>query len=1236
MVERIWQSMTPIKDVIRCVQSILVILTLCFSGTIVAMTVTPREVLFKARPTSSKAAAAVAGISEITPLLHVQGHSKPALGGQIYKATLSPTASMPQVLRNLRSRPGILYAQPNHVFHTFQVPNDPRVTDQLHLDLISWPALRAVLPSKEKDVIVGIIDSGIDRDHEDLAAHVWTNSVELAGRPGVDDDRNGYVDDVYGWDFTDAPTLPGQGDYVAPDNDPSDESSHGTQVAGIIGAVADNGVGIAGVADARLMAIRAGLNFDQGGTFLQEDDLAAAILYAVDNGADILNLSWGSFDRAFVIEDAVRYAVERGVVVVAAAGNAGQAPVAYPAALPGVISVGATETSGQLASFSSFGQTLDLVAPGVNIFSTRLDDTYGPRSGSSFAAPQVAGLAALLLSRQPDLNSEQIRGALVASASDLGELGWDRMSGAGQANAEELIPYVTGIRVSTTARIIVPGSDLEVAGTGTVIAAGSGPNTLGYRLSWSPNTEVPMWTTIAEGTSVENIEQPWSVPSDLADSAVVLRLEIKSSDVSRPIEHRVRLRANPLQPEMTSLFFGPILTGRAISWRIRWVTQRPSFGSAILSDGFVQDTIRTNKLDRFHEAVIPDPTIAQILTFQIWMRSPSGLQALTSPESIPVVPARIPTIGFSEIANLPDGFLPDRVSDFDGDGRPEIALMPYVEGLAFSPVEINEFSEDRFTQAHTTLDAFLPWNVGDVNHDGRPDLLASSVARIRLLSGSPFPTTIVEDRSGVWGGEIGDADGDGATEILARSTVDHTIRVIRFQEGGEFEEVASLVDFSEGIGEMGSRFVVTDFDGDFRQDLIVGDADGDVWSYEFDGDGYSPSILLPGDDDTDARIIGGGMDLDGDGQNELVVARAFPNGDDPLNGWWDLEIYESAAHNQLQLEWVQRISGVTTPGNGISLGDLDGDGSPELAVALIPDLYVIKGDGPDLYRPIYHTNIALTYRPLISDLDDDGAMEIGVNKGGRIQILERDLPTDTAQRPEFVEAIQIVGDRISLAWMPTPSAENYRLTRSLNDGPAAEVTSSPAQTYVDEGVTKGDHVRYVVEAIAGIEAIQSSPVELFVDGLPEITGAERLDDSRLAIQYSKPMSIEAADPNGYRLTPPGIVPTSGIRDQGNRRVVLTFETAILDGTTYTIEARSASDLAGSLVAPGSRSVSFTPGATSTAATADFDGSGTVGFPDFLMFAVAFGGTDSTFDLDDDGTVGFSDFLMFAALFGQAA
>ena len=259
------------------------------------------------------------------------------------------------------------------------------------------------------DVTVAIVDSGVDLGHPDLAPNLWTNPGEIPGN-GVDDDGNGYVDDVHGYDFVDG------------DADPQDENGHGTHVAGIVGARGGNGIGGSGVAwRARLMAVRVLDDQARGSTAA----VAQGIHYAVDNGARIVNLSLAGPTATADLEEAVRYAQDHGVLIVAAAGNAGAdlaSTPTYPAALPedNVLGVAATAQGGVLSSVSDYGPGADVAAPGEQILSTALGGGYEWRTGTSMAAPHVTGALVLLAAARPDLDALGLRDALLGHVRHTG------------------------------------------------------------------------------------------------------------------------------------------------------------------------------------------------------------------------------------------------------------------------------------------------------------------------------------------------------------------------------------------------------------------------------------------------------------------------------------------------------------------------------------------------------------------------------------------------------------------------------------------------------------------------------------------------------------------------------------------------------------------------------------------------------------------------------------------------
>jgi methionine-rich copper-binding protein CopC len=263
-------------------------------------------------------------------------------------------------------------------------------------------------------IIVAVVDTGVNYNHSDLAGNIWVNASEVVGN-GIDDDGNGYIDDIYGYDF------------VNRDGYALDDKGHGTHVAGIIAGLR-NGTGVTGVAyDATIMPVKV-LDSTGNGSF---SNVAAGIIYAVNNGADVINLSLGAYGvSSSSVTSAITYALNNGVLVCMASGNDSQASPTYPAILAktaGGIAVGAVNSSDTVASFSNDAGSVTpfdyVVAPGVSIYSTYTGTGYAIMSGTSMATPYVAGAAALLLSAEPDFSSDwtlaQLENILSMSAQSL-------------------------------------------------------------------------------------------------------------------------------------------------------------------------------------------------------------------------------------------------------------------------------------------------------------------------------------------------------------------------------------------------------------------------------------------------------------------------------------------------------------------------------------------------------------------------------------------------------------------------------------------------------------------------------------------------------------------------------------------------------------------------------------------------------------------------------------------------
>lgn len=1160
---------------------------------------------------------------------------------QVYRLRI--LANPPEAAKAFAAHPNVVYSEPNYLYYHSSVQNDPMFTDQINLEKIHWQDLWKKIGPIQKQAIIAIVDSGVDYIHEDLAENIWINSAEFRGQPGLDDDSNGYVDDIRGWDFTDAPNLPGKGDFLTRDNDPLDESGHGTHVAGIAAAISNNAVGIGGIApDAKLMVLRAGATLLSDISFLEADDLAAAIVYAVENGAHILNMSWGSKERSFLIQDAVRYAAESGVILVSSAGNSGNSGLFYPGAFTETISVGATDRNDLLASFSSVGPTLDLTAPGVNILSTLPNNAYGLRSGSSISAPHVSGLAALLLSRRPELTHHQIKTLLSTSALDLGALGWDERFGAGRIDSAPLLIALTSPVKPPIVQILAPYTDEATEKTFNIIAHASGESLTSYRISWGLGRSPESWTLLQSGPPKSHITCQWTV-SELPDSVVIIRLE---ADIkSKPsLEHRVRVLIQRSSPSILALGFGPELEGPDLVYRVRWSSDQPSEGYLLFRpfEATTEDTLSSGIVNHHHTVTLPSNLPTGPLLFRILARGPAGHTTLSPTETLPYLPFRVPQNGYNEIATLPNGFLSDRLTDYNGNGKPEIILMPYIEGQAFSPTLIYEWeSTGNFRKIFQSTSNFLPWTIGDANGDGHPDLLGTEFARLRIFSGNiidPFPSQQILDLNETWGGEIIDLDGNGQNEIIVRSLDNRDIRVLTLQGVDTFEQVAFLPNPTPGSGHTGPRFVMGDFDGDSRNELLAGDDDGDLWIYESQtGRIFTPTWKLEGNDATDARLVGGGVDLDGDNHLEFFVARALPEEGEAINGHWELEAYSASASNTYVLEWSTRISGVISTGNGITTGDLNGDGKPELVVCLRPDLYIFQSDKPDLYRPIFHTKIGLTHRPLIADLDLDNKPEILFNKDQAIRVWELQKPSLDFISPQILSAHPLGVSRAILTWMVTPEATNYRLYRRSETTPFSIQASNLTKTaYIDTGLTENFLYHYQVAAvIPNKDEMLSNTVTVRPNPPPKLLGIHTNGPRILLLTFNEPLHSNTANPGAYSIVGMGH-PTSALLDRESQRIVLTFASTFDPKTVYTLRLLNVADTSGVPLDPRFRTSTFTPKSKNSTLIqlADFDGNAIVGFSDFLLFSEAFGSSNPIFDLDRDTIVSFSDFLLFTSVFGK--
>lgn len=352
-----------------------------------------------------------------------------------FKQTAAGEADV--IIQELLQSGLVEYAEKQPIYRTNLEINDTYKGNQYALNLVkatnAWELVKdKPFMTEGSNIVIAVVDDAININHPDLVDVLWTNSAEIPGN-GIDDDGNGYIDDYNGVDVSLATNTP---------LPPSSSFNHGTHVAGIAAAKSNNGIGVASLAyNARLMAIKA---TNEAGYVNAGYE---GIIYAVENGAHIINCSWGGTGSSQVLQEIINYAINHNVMVVGAAGNNGVSTPFFPASYNGVISVANTNESDLKHSSSNYGTRVDISAPGYNIYSTRWNGGYEYKTGTSMSAPMVASLLALMKSIDPTIPNEQIKGCLINTADDLYALNpsFEGLLGSGRINAEAAVSCVLAL-----------------------------------------------------------------------------------------------------------------------------------------------------------------------------------------------------------------------------------------------------------------------------------------------------------------------------------------------------------------------------------------------------------------------------------------------------------------------------------------------------------------------------------------------------------------------------------------------------------------------------------------------------------------------------------------------------------------------------------------------------------------------------------------------------------------------
>ncbi len=1001
-------------------------------------------------------------------------------------------------------------------------PNDPNYTEQWNLTLLNMPQAWGIENGKPH-VTVAVVDSGIATQHPEFRSRLWENVGEIP-RNGIDDDGNGYIDDRNGWDFSDAPTLLGSGDWTERDNDPEDEGGHGTHVSGIIAAEANNGIGIAGIAqNCRLMPVRASFKFG-GGTYIQNDDAAAAIVYAADNGANIINMSWGDTVRAFIIEDAVEYAYNRGCVLIGAAGNAAVSGSYYPAGLKTVISVAGLGRERQMWDGSNFGATISIAAPAEEILSTALNGEYRKRSGTSMAAAHVSGVTALVLSANPHATNTEVQEKLIATANPLFIT---ELVGAGSLDAYAALaastPFIAQINTEQTSQQAI--EEIEIVGS-----AGGAEFTeywLEYGIGEIPNLWFPLGTVEAE-PKLNACLHEWDT-STLVEGRYTLRLSVKlvDGDIKRvktvvDVSHR--------SPLILTHESQPWLAGSKLDPIVIWETEELTIGKIELltANGNVDRTGRSDAENLLHIVNLSDLGISPgVYMYRLVAQNRAGFSHIDDNNGglyqIEVQNAAIHSSYLSQIASAGRG-LHAIVSpmDINGNGRLELFAVEMDTDTA----QIFEITANRIHEpVFSFTEPLWPWAIADTDDDGLIEILCNASGTAFLLEQptlGEFPTERIWEAQGSWSRTIVDADADGISEIFARDDATNSISVYEADGDNTHKVIATLENPTGGDNGISANFATGDFDGDGRIEILVGDSDGELFIYEAIGNNqYRQTWTNTLPEGTPQLFAAGDMDGDGNAEFAICAKTGTQVGTIELDNryyHWLLTVFSSEGNDTYHPVWQQRIRDLHDSGNGMTIADANSDGRNELCISVQPNFYLLQYDGTT-YRPIWHHSATSTFEPIVANLNGDGANILLFNSNNTLTAFNRSSSGGRSESSESVSVVPTHRPRLLTAVLSPPNqlllqfdkpmgisathAGRYRLYKQEN-------RENSSESYIPRSAILDKTRKRVVLTFPPEVFRTGNHYQIELLQLSDIYGADLADDARtLTITLSAPTLAEA-------------------------------------------------------------------------------------------------------------------------------
>lgn len=1093
-------------------------------------------------------------------------------------------------------------------------PNDTYYSNQYYLSSTSINRAWEITQG-DSNILIGVIDTGLDFLHEDLQNSYKINygesGLDALGRDkrtnGIDDDGNGFIDDWKGWDFTDEPFTgdPRRGDYLTPDNDPTDDNknSHGTAVTGIINASFNNSIGISSVAPkCKVLVMRA---FDAEGSG-EEDDVASAVLYGISRGVRIFNFSFGDYIYSNLLKDVVKYAYTQNVVIVCSAGNDGSNNLHYPSSYDEVISVGASDASNNKASFSSYGHTVDIFAPGSQIFTTvrmgkgnsSYQNNYDYINGTSFSAPIVTGICALLLSKNPSLTNEEVRGILVSSTDMMaGQTIWDNINSSGNADAYKTLNNSV---YPSIARIHYPFQDFSTADDIIPICiTAASPLFQNYSISYMRGTNGNDWTPLLSNQTSQVITDTvyrWNT-SSIPDTTLTLRLSINSSS-GRTIEHRMVITKDKNPPNIEQVSNGDIIDKSNYAHLIIFNTNKRTSAKVFYKRKNISEpykvvyadlgTTNTSFVLETHFALLNSNDLDYNTDYEYYIEAKSlNNKTVTLSDSTFYFHTQktISNYGFIQKPySLFNAQSCNSIIDLTGNGHKDIFLNDIKHNLKlnlyeFSGGTFNKISNDNWSDFKVARD------LGYVTNATKYDLLLSKL-RNGFLYESPapgaLPTNLVwsdTSANNFWSSRIADTDNDGKKEILGFGDVDNALRIIEFNSG--FNEKAKLSYFNKPgrtAEAVSQNSIVEDLDNDGRNEIAFVNSYDDpnyplpltAFSIYRSNGGNSYSRVFVDTMNMQAsgdNIISG--DFIGDGKKEIAIGTVSNNND--LLQFYRLMVYRSTGPSSYGLMDIVDIYNYKSyTETSTKAGDIDNDGKSEILVNVGTNFYILKYNASlGRFEPILYKDNINSTNQIVYDFDNNGIKEIGLNTvNDTLLFYEKNSGLTGPSVPLNIKGYSLDSNRNVINFEAAADAQYYKIYRAVTDSNQVFTLYDSTLTnhYEDPNVVNNKNYYYEISSVNNSltprESAISSPFKVFTHNKARIISATAVSGNYLVVTLSQRISSLLPSPISFILNN-NITPRT-IAVKGSNEYLLTFENKLNNGN-YTIKSNDLTDFYGSPV-----------------------------------------------------------------------